>query len=265
MIAQRVGLVALAIAAAGAWMGCQPAVQPPGGTQKARPVRQKEASPQFMQLDDDAIRARLLAAEAVQKDLGLTADQIEKIRDSVKSACEAGSGIPCQGARHSSPSPDLSAGGDRGEGERFSGVVRGRQEQVQGDADDGPGDADAQPKRATKANSAPDGNSGCPGPAGDHQGVGYFRRATRQNPRPRDRMEKKQLAAWPKLRGLNQKERRQKVIEFMKESSKIAAEARKPMLDILTPEQRAKLEKLQGKKIEVTWPDDELMPEDAEY
>jgi hypothetical protein len=36
-------------------------------------------------------------------------------------------------------------------------------------------------------------------------------------------------------------------------------------LDVLTPEQQAKLEKLQGKKIEVTWPYDALIPEDAEF
>ena len=35
-------------------------------------------------MDDDSIRVRLLVLETVQKDLGLTADQIAKIRDFVK-------------------------------------------------------------------------------------------------------------------------------------------------------------------------------------
>jgi hypothetical protein len=35
-------------------------------------------------------------------------------------------------------------------------------------------------------------------------------------------------------------------------------------LDVLTPQQRAKLEKLQGKKIALTWNYDALVPEDAD-
>ena len=81
----------------------------------------------------------------------------------------------------------------------------------------------------------------------------------------RDRTDEKWLAESPDLRDLSPKERRQKMIEFMKKSDKAQAEAKKPILDILTPEQRAKFEKLQGKKIEVTWPYDALIPEDAEF
>ena len=51
----------------------------------------------------------------------------------------------------------------------------------------------------------------------------------------------------------------------MKESDKIQAEATKPILDVLTPEQRAKFDKLQGRKIEVKWPYRELIPEDAGF
>ncbi len=78
-------------------------------------------------------------------------------------------------------------------------------------------------------------------------------------------MDEKLLAALSHLGDLSPKERRQKMIEFMKESDKAQAEANKPILDVLTPEQRAKLEKLQGKKIEVTWPYDALMPEDGGF
>ena len=52
------------------------------------------------------------------------------------------------------------------------------------------------------------------------------------------------------------------MIEFMKERDRASAAANKPILELLTPEQRAKFEKLQGKKIEVNWPYDELLPED---
>ncbi len=265
MIAQRVGLVALAIAAAGAWMGCQPAVQPPGGTQKARPVRQKEASPQFMQLDDDAIRARLLAAEAVQKDLGLTADQIEKIRDSVKIAAKLAREFRAKvrdilpPARTFPPEETAARENDfRALCEDGKSKCKEMQTTVL---------AMLTPSQSERLKQI-QLQTAIPAALARPEIIKALDISEEQRGKIRalrDRMEKKQLAAWPKLRGLNQKERRQKVIEFMKESSKIAAEARKPMLDILTPEQRAKLEKLQGKKIEVTWPDDELMPEDAEY
>ena len=42
-------------------------------------------------------------------------------------------------------------------------------------------------------------------------------------------------------------------------------EANKLALEILTPEQRAKLEKSVGKEIEVTWDYDVLIPEDAGF
>ncbi len=80
-----------------------------------------------------------------------------------------------------------------------------------------------------------------------------------------DRMEKRQFAEQPDLHGLNPRERRRKLIESMRESHKIQVEATKPILDVLTPEQRAKFDKLQGRKIEVKLSDDELIPEDAEF
>lgn len=78
-------------------------------------------------------------------------------------------------------------------------------------------------------------------------------------------MDEKLLAEWPDFRGLTPKERRQKMIEFMKKSDQAQAEATKPILDVLTPGQQTKFEKLQGKKIEVMWPYDALMPEDADF
>ena len=55
------------------------------------------------------------------------------------------------------------------------------------------------------------------------------------------------------------------MIEFLKEIDKASAAQNKLILEVLTPEQRAKFEKLQGKKIEVTWPNDELLPEDFTF
>ncbi len=85
-------LTVLTIAASLAWMGCQPAVQPPAGNQKGPPLAQKKTGPKFVRstLGDDWFRTRLLVAGSVQKDLGLTAEQIGKIRDWVKVSFEQG-------------------------------------------------------------------------------------------------------------------------------------------------------------------------------
>ena len=51
----------------------------------------------------------------------------------------------------------------------------------------------------------------------------------------------------------------------MKESDKASAAANELILDVLTSEQRAKFEKLLGKKIKVEWPYDQLLPEDIAF
>ena len=49
----------------------------------------------------------------------------------------------------------------------------------------------------------------------------------------------------------------------MKESHKFKRRRRGPFWTFLPREQRAKFDKLQGRKIEVKWSDDELIPKDA--
>jgi hypothetical protein len=75
----------------------------------------------------------------------------------------------------------------------------------------------------------------------------------------------KQLTALSAHPYTNSTESRQKYIEAEEESDKIYAEAKKPMLDILTPEQRAKFDKMVGTKIEVKWSYEDLIPENAEF
>ncbi len=58
---------------------------------------------------------------------------------------------------------------------------------------------------------------------------------------------------------------RQKMIESMKESDQVQAKATKHVLDVLTPEQRTKFEKLHGKKNDTTPDYDAWIPEDAEF
>ncbi|MHB1036634.1 MAG: hypothetical protein ACYC35_03155 [Pirellulales bacterium] len=149
MIARRLTVVVLGIAASLAWTGCQPAVQPAVGTQGTHPAVQKKGGATIVRskVDDDSMRVRLLMTEMVQ-------------------------------------------------------------------------------------------------------------------------MAQKQAAELPDLGSLNPRDRRQKTVEFMKRSNEVRAEAARPILDVLTPEQRTKFEKSLGNKIEVTRLNDALIaliPEDAEF
>jgi hypothetical protein len=77
------------------------------------------------------------------------------------------------------------------------------------------------------------------------------------------RIVERQLAKLHDLDGLPPKQRRKKLIELSKQWDKAQEEANKLALEVLTPEQRAKLEKLVGKEIEVTWDYDALVPDDG--
>ena len=88
MIGRGSGLLVMVVAGSLAWMGCQPVIPPGAQNQKGPGPAQTKASPKWVRskltLGDDSIRCRLLLVEAVQKDLGLTADQIARIRDQAK-------------------------------------------------------------------------------------------------------------------------------------------------------------------------------------
>ena len=78
-----------------------------------------------------------------------------------------------------------------------------------------------------------------------------------------DRVDERQLAALHDLDGLTREERRKKAIELSTELDKAQAEANMLATGVLTPEQRVKLEKFTGKEIEVTWDYDALVPDDG--
>ncbi len=66
------------------------------------------------------------------------------------------------------------------------------------------------------------------------------------------------------LNGLPEKEVRQEIAVVMKKENKIKMEYAKRLQDVLTPDQRAKLEKLQGSKVDVPRILDELIPGNIE-
>jgi hypothetical protein len=78
-----------------------------------------------------------------------------------------------------------------------------------------------------------------------------------------DGMIEKQLAELNNRHNFGPKERRENLIKYAKEQDEAEAEANKHALDVLTPEQRVKLEKIVGKQIKLEWDYDALVPDDV--
>jgi hypothetical protein len=214
-------------------------------------------------LDDNAIRARLLAVETVQKDLGLTDDQIGKIREYFRIGGELWREFLVKGQEVFPPSRSFPQ-------EEFE----TRQREFRACYADFKSKAkELQTKLLAMLKSSQierlnqiQLQAAIPAALARPEIVKALAISEEQQGKIHalcDRVEKGDLANLPNLCGRNPQERRRKMIEFMKERDRVRAEARKPVLEVLTPEQRAKLEKLQGKRIELTWPYDELIPEDA--
>jgi hypothetical protein len=270
VIIRRPNLIVLAVVTSLAWMGCKPAVQPPVENQESPPAAQKQASTKWVEykeykLDDDTIRVRLLLLETVQEDLGLTADQIEKIRDCLKIAWERGRELKAKLNEIFPPSQSFA-----------SEEYEARQRELQAwYADFKSKGKELQRKLLAMLTPIQSERlkeiqlqAAIPAALFSPEIVKALELSEEQRGKIRalcDSMGKKQAAALPDLRDLNPKEQRQKYIEFMKESDKIQAEATKPVLEILTSEQQAQFDKLQGKKIEVKWSYEEWIPEDAEF
>ena len=159
MIARRSGLVVLAVAVSLAWMGCQPAGQPPLENQEGRPPVQDKArsKPVRLKMDDDSIRVRLLVLETVQKDLGLTPNQIGKIKDLGKISERRSREFNAKLREILPPSRSFTPEEAEARQRESLALFADWKSQVK--------ESRTQPKRATQANSAPDGNCGCSAPA----------------------------------------------------------------------------------------------------
>ena len=262
MIARRFCLVVVVVAFL-AWTGCQPTDQALVGNQQDHASVQKEAIPIHMQsklgLDDDAMRVRLLLAETVQKDLGLTDDQIGKIRDYVKITGESYRKLIAKSREILPPSrhfPQKEAEVRNREFRALINDVKSKDKELQKKILAMLTPSQSERLKQIRFQVA------IPAALTRPEIIKALDISKEQRGRIRelcDRMKKQQSAAWHDLAGLNREERRQKVLEYMRESHELQVETTKPILDVLTPEQRAKLGKLLGRKIEVTWSDDELV------
>jgi Spy/CpxP family protein refolding chaperone len=264
MIARRLGLMVLAVAFCFAWTGCGPAVPVPAERTRNRPPQQEKFEGRILRLDDDALRVRLLLLEAVRKDLGLTDGQTAELNRWIEIAKEEGRKNEAKLREIFPPGQYQEKEAERRERER-----RAFTEDMKKKAKDFLAKilamlTPSQRERLKQIRLQASISAALERPE-IVKALDISKEQSAEIRALRDRMEAKQLAATPNFRGLDAKQRRQKMIELMKASDKTWAEAKNCFLDILTPAQRAKFEKLQGRKIDVTWPYDQMVPEDVNF
>jgi Spy/CpxP family protein refolding chaperone len=265
MLERRIDLGVLGVTICLSAMGCMRAVETSVAT--AHPTVQDQGSRkvEFSRADDDLVLCRLLILESVQTDLGLSADQVGELSDLIKTSQErsrqfaAESGDVVSPSR-SVPSEELEARQQqflarlenfRREGAEFRRKIlavltprqRERLEQIALQA--------ATPIAITRPEIIKE--------------LGISKDQCERIGPLCDRMKQKQVAAWPNLRGVAPLEQAKRTVEFMKASDQSQKEATRQILDVLTPEQRAKFEKLTGKKLDLERRYDALTPEELEF
>jgi hypothetical protein len=206
---------------------------------------------------------RLLVVEAVQKDLGLTADQMEKFKDSVKISQERSREFFAKRSEHlvMGVSVQMSEEQSREFLEELKKFQRQQKE-----------------LRAQLVWMLTPGQSERLKQIRLQQSIA-FALAKPELIKALDISEEqlakicpinnhlieRQLAESHVLVGLDPKERHKKLFELTKKYDEAQAEANKLALEILAPEQRAKLDELVGKEIEVTWDYEALIPDDGMF
>lgn len=259
--AARFAVAVLSIAVSLTWTGCQPVVQG-FENQNGRAEVQQVASPESVPLKraENLVTARLLMADAVQKDLGLTAEQLGKVMDFMKFSRQ-------QLRELAANWPELSASGNSAKVSEarkrelqawlleiankqkaliaeivamLTPIQRERLRQIQLQQE--LAIALAEPELIKALDISEDQ-------------LAKIRELSVLS-------EEERLAEVRELDGLTPKERQTKMVEKSKVRDKKQAAANRRALDTLAPEQRATLEKFMGKKIEVSWNYDALMQSD---
>lgn len=266
-IPRRLTLAVLGVGVSLVGMGFQPADQRPGEDQEPRPAVQKRSGPKVVQvpLDDDSIRVRLLMVEMVQKDLGLTADQIGKLKDLAKTSEGQSRDVMAKLREIFPPSQSFTPEEFDARKPEFQALLqawisKGKELRAKALATLTP----SQNERLQQIQLQETIPTAMTRPE-IVKALGISEGQLAEIQSLRDQMNQKQLADWPHLDDLGPKERGQKVIELMKRSNEAQADTTKRILNLLTPEQRTKLEKLQGKKIDVNRLRDALVPKDVEF
>jgi hypothetical protein len=263
VITRRLSLVVLAVAVSLAWMGCQREDQPPASNPEGRPLVQRKASSRPVRskkVDDESILVRLLLLETVQKELGLTADQTDKIGYLVKVSEVQSREFRAKLLDVFPPSQSFPKEESEARMREFRALSEdykrtGKELRTKALAMLTPSQGERLKQIRLQVS--------IPAVVARPEIIKALDISEEQREKLRtlrDRMDQRLLDEWPDLRDLNPKERRQKLIEFMK-----GVDETKAIMDVLTLEQQMKLEELQGNKIDVTRFYDVSIPEDSEF
>jgi len=244
----------LAVAASVASAGEQTAAQPRVGSQTTNPALQNKGSQRSVRsaLDPDSFRVRLLTTEIVQRDLALSADQVEKLRDVAKTSDAQSRQSLAKVRELFPPSQSYKQQEFEARMQRFRELsedskAKAKELRTKSLAVLTPSQRERLKQielqaRIPAALTRPEIVKAL------HISEQQFAKIIAM----RAAMDRKEIAFWPDPRGVGAKERQQKLSEYLKRSNELRAETTNRILDVLTPAQRAKLHELQGKTIDVT-------------
>ena len=262
---------------------------PPAGHEVMARHMQKAARPKLMQsnVDENYIPARLLGANVVQKDLGLTADQMGTIRDLVKFSKDETRELatiwhemsPDEAAQLSEVrTQELVARTERVVGKykelqaqvvgMLTPIQRERLKQVQLqyaiavaltqrefiEALDISKEQLERIRRHAMASALAQPDA--------IKVLGISEEQLPSIRPPSDRSTERVLAELREFDGLNPADTFKKMMELSRKRDKAHAEANRLALEVLTPEQRAELAKFVGREIDLTWDYDAMMRDD---
>jgi hypothetical protein len=238
------------------------------GNQKNPPTPQANSSPKVVRtkVDDDSLRVRLLTSETVQKDLGLTADQLGMLKDCAKTSKELDQEFRAKSREILPRNQQFTQDEFEAREQKYHKWMedlksRGKQLQTKILAMLTPSQSERlkQIQLQTQIAAVLDRTEII-------KALDISQDQSEKIRELRDRLDEKLSAKMQTaLASPDKKERLEKLIQFKKESDRATADASKQILNALTPEQRAKFETMQGKKIEVTWHYDSMTLEDVEF
>jgi hypothetical protein len=266
MVTKDLKLAALLLAASlpCAGPGCnKPAAQPVEEDHVVPPVSQEDEAPKrnAARVDDDTIRVRLLMLDAVQKDLGLREDQVRQLKAVLKSSLAQWHVIAQELGKILPPSfPVEETEARMAEYRHFEQEVRTGTKQVQAKTLGMLTPSQLERLKQIQLQAS------IPDALHRPEVIKALGISEEQYARLRAigiRMEQEISDKRGDLSGLSPKQRRQALIQSLKEADQLRVEAAARMLEVLTVEQRAELEKLQGKKVDTTFDWNALVPEDA--
>ncbi len=256
----KLSSVVLGAAMSLAATGCKPAI--PRGMDSPSALSQELASPKTVpyRSNDDIFRLRLLMADAVQKELGLTADQIGQIEEFVRFSSQRSRELAAMWSEvSSSKKGEVSEARTREFGAWTEDAQRKQKEfraKLLGML------TPTQVARLEQIRLQQTLASALTQPEFIKALCISDEQLARIRPLS-DPDEEKQLAELRELGDLKGEQLHKKFIVHAKERDQAQVKANRLALDVLTPEQQAKLDEFVGRKLEVTWDVDALMRDDG--